>query len=85
MSELYSRYHGRILRLATQATSEGAWKAKLGEILAEFDNDCRELSVSDRLLLCRELADQIHHEVLRFSDPTKRAVLGMALKHLDDN
>ena len=37
MGELYSRYHGRILRLATQATSDGAWKAKLREILAEFE------------------------------------------------
>jgi hypothetical protein len=34
MGELYSRYHDRILRLATQATSDGAWKAKLREILA---------------------------------------------------
>src|SRR5271157_4419313 len=73
MGELYSRYHGRILRLATQATSDGAWKAKLREILAEFDNDRREL------------ADQIDHEVLRFSDPTKRAILGIALKHFNDN
>jgi hypothetical protein len=85
MGELYSRYHGSILRLATQATSDGAWKAKLREILAGFDNDCRELSVSGRRLLRRELADQIDHEVLRFSDPTKRAVLGIALKHFDDN
>jgi hypothetical protein len=35
MGELYSRDHGRILRLATQAASDGAWKAKLREILAE--------------------------------------------------
>jgi hypothetical protein len=85
MGEFYGRYHGRILRLATQATSDGAWKAKLREILAEFDNDCRELSTLGRWLVRRELADQIYHEVLRFSDPTKRAVLGIALKHFDYN
>jgi hypothetical protein len=84
MAELYGRYHGRILQLATQSTEDGAWKAKLREILAEFDDDCRELSESDSRLLRSELASQIEHEVLRFSDSTKRAVLAIALKHFDD-
>jgi len=77
MGEFYGRYRGRILRLAAQATSDGAWKAKLREILAKFDNDCRELSASGRQLLRRELANQI--------DPEKRAVFGIALKHFDFN
>ena len=85
MGEFYGRYRGRILRLAAQATSDGAWKANLREILAKFDNDCRELSASGRQLLRRELANQIDHEVLRFSDPEKRAVFGIALKHFDFN
>ena len=85
MGELYGRYHGRLLQLATQSTEDGAWKAKLREILAEFDDDCRELSASDSRLLRQELAGQIEHEVLRFSDPTKRAVLAIALKHFDDD
>ena len=84
MPELYGRYHGRILQLARHATELGAWKAKLREILAEFDDDCRELSRSGSQLLRCELASQIEHEVLRFSDPTKRAVLAIALKHFDD-
>lgn len=84
MPELYGRYHGKILVLATRSTEGGAWKAKLREILAEFDDDCRELSASDVQFLRHELASQIEHEVLRFSDPTKRAVLGIALKHFDD-
>src|SRR5216683_6685840 len=83
MSELYGRYHGKILRLATESTSDGAWKAKLREILAEFDDDRRDLSVSDDWLLREELASQIEQEALQFSDPTKRAVLIIALKHLD--
>lgn len=82
--ELYGRYHGRILVLATRSTEDGAWKARLREILAEFDDDCRKLSASDNRLLRHELASQIEHEVLRFSDPTKRAVLAIALKHFDD-
>jgi hypothetical protein len=85
MGELYGRYHGRLLQLATQSTEDGAWKAKLREILAEFDDDCRELSASDSRLLRHELAGQIEHEVLRFSDPAKRAVLAIALKHFDDD
>lgn len=85
MGELYGRYHGRLLQLATQSTEDGAWKAKLREILAEFDDDCRELTASDSRLLRHELAAQIEHEVLRFSDPAKRAVLAIALKHFDND
>ena len=84
IDQLYGRYHGRILVLATRSTEDGAWKAKLREILAEFDDDCCELSASDNRLLRYELASQIEHEVLRFSDPPKRAVLAIALKHFDD-
>jgi hypothetical protein len=84
MDQLYGRYHGRILVLATRSTDDGAWKARLREILAEFDDDCCELSASDNRLLRYELASQIEHEVLRFSDPPKRAVLAVALKHFDD-
>jgi hypothetical protein len=85
MGQRYGRYHGRILQLATQSTEDGAWKAKLREILAEFDDDCRDLSAPDRRLLRQELAGQIEHEILRFSDPTKRAVLVLALKHFDND
>lgn len=84
MGELYGRYHGRILGLAMQSTEDGAWKAKLREILAEFDDDCRELAASESRLLRQELAGQIEHELLRFADPTKCAVLAIALKHFDD-
>src|SRR5260370_22745318 len=83
MNELYGRYHGRILRLARQSTPDGAWKAKLREILAEFDDDRRHLSVSDDRLLRQDLASQIEQEALQFSDPTKRAVLVIALKHFE--
>ena len=82
--ELYGRYHGRVLVLAARSTEDGAWKAKLREILTEFDDDCLELSTSDNRLLRDELASQIEHEVLRFSDPPKRAVLAIALKHFED-
>ena len=73
--ELYGRYHGRVLVLAARSTEDGAWKVKLREILADFDDDCRELSAADDRLLRYELASQIEHNVLRFSDPTKMAVL----------
>ena len=82
--ELYGRYHGRVLVLAARSTEDGAWKSKLREILAEFDDDCGELSAADDRLIRYELASQIEHDVLRFSDPTKRAVLAIALKHFDD-
>jgi hypothetical protein len=85
MDQLYGRYHGRILVLAARSTEDGAWKAKLREILAEFDDDCRELSVSESQLLRHELASQFEHEVLRYSDPTKGAVLAIAIKHFDDH
>jgi hypothetical protein len=69
MDGLYGRYHGRILQLAGSSTADGAWKAKLREILAEFDDDRRHLSTSSSGELRHELASQIEQEVLRFSDP----------------
>jgi hypothetical protein len=48
---LYGRYHGQILGLAIRSGADGAWKAKLRKILAEFDNDCRNLSRSCDSLL----------------------------------
>jgi len=80
---LYGRYHGRILGLAIRSGADGSWKAKLREILAEFDNDCRDLPRSSDRLLRRELAIQIEQEVLRFADANKQAVLSIALKHFD--
>jgi hypothetical protein len=83
MTELYGRYHGRILRLARTATADSAWKSKLREIFAEFDEDCRRLPALGRYVLRNELASQIERELLQFSDPDKRAVLSLALKHFD--
>ncbi len=83
MSGLYARYHGRILQLARRSAADGAWRAKLREILAEFDDDCRTLPPTLNSALRHELATQIEQEVLRFSDPDKRAVLTLALKHVD--
>ena len=80
---LYRRYHGQILSLAVRSGADGGWQAKLSEILAEFDDNCRALSRSSNRLLRRELATQIEQEVLRFADPNKRAVLSIALKHFD--
>lgn len=83
MSELYGRYHGQILDLARSSTTDGACRAKLREILAEFDDDCRLLPPLARYVLRNELSTQIEHEALQFSAPNKRAVLTLALKHFD--
>ena len=83
MTGLYGHYHGRILRLARTSTADSAWKSKLREILAEFDDDCRRLPALGRGALRNELASQIEREALQFSDPDKRAVLALALKHFD--
>jgi hypothetical protein len=83
MSGLYGRYHGRIAAPSEHSTTDGAWKTKLREILAEFDEDCSRLSISANRALRRELATQIEQEILRFSGAEKGAVLALALKHLD--
>ena len=83
MTELYRHYHGCILSLARASTADGAWKPKLREILAEFDEDCGRLPALGRYVLRNELATQIEGELLRFSDVDKQAVLTLALKHLD--
>ena len=76
---------GRVLRsVSRQDSSVGGaghigWRLE-GKVARDprLDNDCRELSPSGRQLLRRELANQIDHEVLRFSDPEKGAVFGIA-------
>jgi hypothetical protein len=83
MTELYGRYHGRLLALARAADGGGAWRTELYEILAEFDDDCGRLPALGRYVVRNELAGQIEREALRFSDPNKRAVLTLAIKHLD--
>jgi len=83
MNGLYGRYHGQILTLARNASAGGAWESRLREILAAFDDDCRVLPRLGRYVLRNELANQIEHELLRFSDPKKGAVLALALKHFD--
>jgi hypothetical protein len=84
MTELYGLYHGRILGLARTAAPQGAWRSQLREILTEFDRDCRRLPRLGRYVLRNELARQIEQEALQFSDPEKRAVLTLALKHFDE-
>src|ERR1700758_5060520 len=83
MIELYGHYHGRLLSLARTATANRAWRAKLREILAEFDDHCRLLPPLGRYVLRNDLSSQIEYEALQFSDPDKRAVLTLALKHFD--
>ncbi len=83
MTELYGRYHGRLLALARTATADGAWKAKLRELLAEFHDDCRRLPAPGRYILRNELSTQIEAEALRLTHPDKRAVLTLALMHFD--
>jgi hypothetical protein len=83
MSELYGRYHGRILALARGSTGGSAWRPKLREILAEFDEDCRRLPALGRYVARNELSSQIERELLQFSDPDKQAILALALKHFD--
>jgi hypothetical protein len=56
---LYGRYHGKILGLAIRSGADGAWKAELREILAEFDNDCRGFSRFCGDLLRCELAGPV--------------------------
>lgn len=67
MTELYGRYHGRLLALARTATADKAWRATLREILSDFDDDCRQLPQLSRCVLRNELAGQIEREALQFS------------------
>jgi len=83
MTELYGRYHGRLLALVRIATVDKAWRTTLREILSDFDDDCRQLPQLRRCVLRNELAGQIEREALQFSDPDKRAVLALALKHFN--
>ena len=83
MPHRYGRYHGLLLRLARRAAPDGAWKSKLREILARFDEDCGSLEPVMASHLRRELAAQLETEILRFSDAEAQAVLAFAIKHFD--
>ena len=83
MPNRYGCYHGLLLCLARRATSDGAWKSRLREILARFDEDCGSLDPATAGHLRAELAAQLETEILRFSDAEALAVLGFAIKHFD--
>jgi|GEM_PF-1547513 hypothetical protein len=83
MDGLYGRYHGRILELAERSPATSERKAELNGLLERFDSEARALSPACRRRLCEELAAQLEQEVLRFSDPDKKAILAIALKHFD--
>ncbi len=83
MTDGYARYHGPLLQLARAARDDGAWKAKLREILASFDVEVAPLPVPCRRRLAEALAVQLEHDMLRFADPVKAAVLALAIKHFD--
>lgn len=81
MPHRYGRYHGLLLRLVRRATADGAWKLRLREILARFDDDCVSLDPLMSGHLRAELATQLETEM--FSDADAQAVLALALMHLD--
>jgi hypothetical protein len=70
MTELYGRYHGRLLALARTATADKAWRAKLREILSDFDDNGRQLPPLGRAVLRNEIASQIEREALQFNCST---------------
>jgi hypothetical protein len=83
MTDSYAHYHGPLLQLARSAIADNAWKPKLREILATFDEECAQLPPPCRRALCDTLAGQVEQELLRFHDPVKEAVLALAIKHFD--
>lgn len=83
MPHRYGRYHGLLLRLARRAAPDGAWKSKLREILARFDQDCASHDAAMASHLRAELAAQLETEILLFTDAEAQAVLAFAIKHFD--
>jgi hypothetical protein len=82
MTELYGRYHGQILSLARASTADGAWRAKLREILAAFDRFCpfsviaryqpRGLARMETVILSCRWARERQTPALRPSGPRRR-------------
>jgi hypothetical protein len=56
MPDLYERYRGRILALTRASTADSAWRSKLCEILAEFDEGWHRLPALGRYVACIELS-----------------------------
>ena len=83
VGDLFGCYHRLIHEVALRCAMEDAWRSDLQQILQRLDEDCRKLPHSSSHLLRCELAAQIEHEALGLWDPDKRAVLIVALKHLE--
>lgn len=83
VSDLFGRYHRLIRESASRCAPGDAWRSDLEQIIQSFDEDCRKLPHSSSDGLRRELSAQLEHEALGFSHPDKRAVLMVAVKHLE--
>jgi len=83
VTALFGRYHGLIREVASRGSPENAWRLDLEQVLRGLSDDCRKLPRSSGEMLCRELSDQIEHELLRSTSPVARSVLAVALKHLE--
>jgi hypothetical protein len=82
MSGLSGLYHGRIRGWRGSCPTGHA-----GQSVAESSlNSIKTAGASrgfGRYILRNELASQIEREALQFSDPEKRAILTLAIKHFD--
>ena len=84
MGEFSGRYRGRILRLAAQATSDGASKAKLREILASTTTAASFLHPAASYSAASSQTKSITR-YYAFLIRRKEQFFGIALKHFDDN
>lgn len=82
-TELLRRYHRLLRTLASRGLREVVWRSQIDQILERLDRDCSRLSALAGHRLRSELASQIEHEALYFSNPEGRAVLLAAVKRLE--
>jgi len=82
-TELFGRYHRRIRQLASYRAGRAASHDEIAGVMERLNEDCRRLSPADRRRLRDELAGQIEEEALHCTDANMKAVLVIAVKHLE--
>jgi len=82
-TELFGRYHRRIRQLASHRADRSVLRAEIAEVMERLNEECRRLSPASSRRLRDELASQLEEEALHCTDASMKAVLVIAVKHLE--
>jgi hypothetical protein len=81
--EIYGRYLGRFLDLASGAAANAGWESHLKDILRDFESEAAALEPRSARLLRNELGEQLEFLAQSATSKHARAALLAALKRIE--